>query len=437
MKNKILIIAYHFAPENSIAAIRPTKLGKYLSINGYDVDVISCNTKSLISDRILLADMEYFNKIYAFDLNRLTLITNYIRKMLKKLTNNKGNFIPGETKRLILVYPILRFMSYLFEIINQYLFAFKALKGGINFEVYDIIFSTYGPFSPNIIAQKIKSKYPKVFWIADFRDPVLQTTVPKFFHGFAKSFTQKYITNPDIVTFVNEDVLNLMNIKSKNRKIVLSNGFDVEDKKFIEKNYSLQLNESDKFIFLYTGTMYSPIVSFEPLFLILRKIIDNNIYSINQFEFHYAGNDFNLMFKETEKYNLSEILVNHGFLERIDALKLQNRANVVIFTGHHSKDIKMTTGGKLFEYMIFDKPVVALLSGDQDNSFLKSILTFFKSSFLFEESNYNIDLERLYNYIINLINRAENQKPNLLDDSKVNPYSYNYLALKLISNLPR
>ena len=40
MNRRALIISYYFAPQNTIGAIRPTKLAKYLTRLGYDVTEI-------------------------------------------------------------------------------------------------------------------------------------------------------------------------------------------------------------------------------------------------------------------------------------------------------------------------------------------------------------------------------------------------------------
>ena len=50
---KMVIVCNHFAPDNTIAAIRITKFAKYLQEHGYEVTVIAEHKDDDIEDEIL------------------------------------------------------------------------------------------------------------------------------------------------------------------------------------------------------------------------------------------------------------------------------------------------------------------------------------------------------------------------------------------------
>ena len=53
---KVLIVCNHFAPENILGAVRPTKLAKYLNIEGYGITVIAEKVEYDVIDSTLERD---------------------------------------------------------------------------------------------------------------------------------------------------------------------------------------------------------------------------------------------------------------------------------------------------------------------------------------------------------------------------------------------
>ena len=83
-KINVLLISYHFSPCNTIGAIRPTKITKYLSKDIYNIDVIcaspSCKDRSnvlQISDNIkvyYVGDSKKMMNIQATTWGLLTIV---------------------------------------------------------------------------------------------------------------------------------------------------------------------------------------------------------------------------------------------------------------------------------------------------------------------------------------------------------------------------
>lgn len=80
MKN-ILIISEYFAPENIIAAIRPTKLAKYLKKTGkYHITVLTTIKTSKTRDSILENDLQFVDDL--INVNGTNIVGNFIQRLL-------------------------------------------------------------------------------------------------------------------------------------------------------------------------------------------------------------------------------------------------------------------------------------------------------------------------------------------------------------------
>ena len=58
------MVSYYFAPQNTIGAVRPTKLAKYLTRMGYDVTVICGAGMNAAKDPTLAHDLEGLSDVH-------------------------------------------------------------------------------------------------------------------------------------------------------------------------------------------------------------------------------------------------------------------------------------------------------------------------------------------------------------------------------------
>ena len=159
---------------------------------------------------------------------------DYIRKLfrfvtrIKKITVENNKHLISKNRAFL---DSLRFMSFLINMADQFLYIKKALKKKNYIQRYDVVISTYGPISSHFIARKLKMRQPHILWIADFRDPVYQTNVPKSFASFMKNHPNKVCSTADIITIVNKNFLSqlFLNENNNNKICYLPNGFDAED----------------------------------------------------------------------------------------------------------------------------------------------------------------------------------------------------------------
>ena len=194
----ILLISWHFAPRNTIAAIRFTKMVKYLARTGKYHFWVICSElgEGDLRDELLQRDIDEVSKY-------VTILPVSIKKpavleKIKALAGNKGvykgkvnsslsqtafytvqNELVGCQKKGI-IGKIKRFIGRMLIIINDfYIFISEDLafaRKGIRLSQklpmskMDVMISTWGPTGDLLLGLKYKKMRKQIKWIIDYRD---------------------------------------------------------------------------------------------------------------------------------------------------------------------------------------------------------------------------------------------------------------------------
>ena len=390
---KILIVAYYFSPIQHIASIKPTKLAKYLSMNGFYVDVITSDVKTDKKDVMLERDLKYINKIYPVPYNESNIFgtLGWVKSVKREIK-----------------------------------------KGIINIKDYDAVITTFGAITVCLIGLYIKKIFRDIVWIAEFRDPMLSNMLPKRKWLRYKIVQEKVIKRADKITAVSAGCLNaITNGKYKNKSFVLTNGYDLDD-----LPSDGEIKRSDKFTLSYTGTVYSERTKIDPLFKALSELIKEKCVDINDLKFVYAGKDFNYVEEQAKNYNIECILENRGLIQRSDSIKLKCESDYLVVAVWNNKD-KAGQGiisGKLLEYMMCGKPIISLVSGNEPNSEIKSMMEAGSLGFCYEEARDSIDYKKLKEYILDGYRKYKNNSAIEFIPNKefISKYDYRNITKDLI-----
>lgn len=436
MKN-ILIISKFFAPINKVASVRLTKVGKYLTFNDFCVDVVTVKYDKYIVDPILSEDLKHFNSIIRLDdYDLIAAIKGKIKLIRNRLKNQKNpeeapvksNSLPISKKKYSRDNSLKRFIKNSNYIISEYFQYLQFKKQKIDFNSYEYLLSSYGPISNHMIARYIKKKYPQIKWIADFRDAVYSHTYTTVFRNYYKSYEKRYCKNADAITVAAQGCMDNLNIDFFTKpKYVITNGYDPDDIKNIEETDSPYFNIN------YTGQLYLGRSDLSPVFEVLKKLTDSNAVSKEKIRFEYAGNGYQLVYSMASKYGMEDILINHGVVSREKSLKIQKSSKMLVLASWNTKKEKGILTGKFFEYMMMDKPIIAAVSGDDNNSILKELINLYNLGIAYEEANHKEDMQALEEYILkqyeNYINGKKiEHKPN----NGIDKYNYNMLTQNFI-----
>ncbi|WP_016988655.1 glycosyltransferase family 4 protein [Flavobacterium sp. ACAM 123] len=370
MENKkILIITYYWPPAGGPGVQRWLKFAKYLPDFGIQpiVYVPENPTYPIIDENLIkeVSDKAIVIKHKIFEPYQLASF--FSKNKTKKISSG---IIPNQKKQ--------SFMDKLFLLIRGNLFIpdarFLWVKPSVSYlEKYilenniDTIITSGPPHSLHLIGLKLKQRLD-LKWFADFRDP--WTTI-----GYHKSLRlSNYATLKH--KLLERKVLNAADtiiVTSKTTKrefeaitikpiAVITNGYDVEK----PEAQSLDL----KFSLAHIGSFLSernPMILWESLAELITEVPDFKLH----LEIKLIGAVSQEVLETISQFGLDSYLNNLGYVSHGEAIAHQRKSQVLLLIEIDSEDTKSIIPGKLFEYLVSNRPIIAI--GPRNSDFAEII----------------------------------------------------------------
>lgn len=368
-QKKLLIITYYWPPAGGPGVQRWLKFVKYLPDFGVQPIVyIPENPTYPIVDQELIRDVSdkvIIIKQPIFEPYQLASV--FSKKKTQKM--NSG-IIPNQKKQSFLDKIFLWIRGNLF-IPDARVFwvkpSVKFLEKYIKENEIDTIVTSGPPHSLHLIGLELKQKL-NVKWFADFRDP--WTTI-----GYHKSLrlsnyaAQKHLklehqvlnTADTIIVTSNTTKIEFEAITNKPISVI-TNGFDVE-------NISKQSIDT-KFSLAHIGSFLSernPAILWECLVELLQEVPDFQ----KHLELKLIGAVSQEVLDSIVKFGLNPYLNNLGYVSHKEAIEHQKKSQVLLLIEINSEHTKSIIPGKLFEYMVSERPIIAI--GPKDSDFAEII----------------------------------------------------------------
>ena len=368
---KILIITYYFPPAGGPGVQRWLKFVKYLPDFGIQpivyipenptYPIIDEGLLSEVSDKAIIIKkkiIEPYGLASVFSKNKTKKISSGIISNARKQTRLeqlliwiRGNlFIPDA--RVLWVKPSVRYLEKYIQENN-----------------IETIITSGPPHSLHLIGLHLK-KNLTIKWIADFRDP--WTTI-----GYHKALRlsdyskkkhktlEKTVLNTADTIFVTSNTTKIEFQAITNKPIeVITNGFDVE------KVEPQSLDE--KFTLAHIGSLLSernPIILWQVLSELVKEVSDFS----NHFQLKLIGTVSQEILDTLQSYNLNEFINYLGYVSHQEAIAHQRKSQVLLLVEINSKDTMSIIPGKLFEYMVSERPILAI--GPRGSDFAEIITT--------------------------------------------------------------
>ncbi|TDE04061.1 glycosyltransferase family 4 protein [Flavobacterium hiemivividum] len=372
MENKkILIITYYWPPAGGPGVQRWLKFVKYLPEFGIQpiVYVPENPTYPIVDEKLVkeVSDKAIVLKHKIFEPYQLASLFSTTKT--KKISSG---IIPNKKKQ--------SFMDKLFLLIRGNLFIpdarFLWVKPSVGYlEKYivenniDTIVTSGPPHSLHLIGLQLKQKLD-LKWFADFRDP--WTTI-----GYHKSLRlsnyatdkhkmleRKVLTSADTIIVTSKTTKKEFEAITKKPIAVITNGYDVE---------KVEIQPLDtKFSLAHIGSFLSernPMILWDSIVELVNEVPDFKAH----LEIKLIGAVSQEVLETISEFGLNSYLNNLGYVSHGEAIAHQRKSQVLLLIEIDSDDTKSIIPGKLFEYMVSNRPIIAI--GPRNSDFAEIITT--------------------------------------------------------------
>jgi len=365
--NKVLVITYYWPPSGGGGVQRWLKFVKYLPEFGWEPIVYTpVNQNAPATDESLSTDISTDLKIIQQPIWEPYNLYRFISGREKE-DNLGASFATGKNSNRIIENLANWIRSNLF-IPDARKFWIRPsvtfLKKYIQEENIQIVVTTGPPHSMHLIGLKLK-KRTGIKWLADFRDPWTdidyydQLRLTKWADKRHHQLEKQVLGNADLVTCVSESNKEKLGKKISADIRVITNGYDEDD------ILSVSAIPDKKFTLVHIGTFMAN-RNPDLLWDIIAEAVHENEDFKNDFELHLVGKTDKQIVYELEKRNLIPHVKIKEPVSHKEAIQLQKNAQVLLLTVNKTGDPKGMVTGKVFEYLVSDRPILAIGPEDGD-----------------------------------------------------------------------
>ncbi len=355
---KVLIITYYWPPAGGPGVQRWLKFVKYLPDYSIEpVVYIPENPTYPLLDKGLLEEVNPETTIIR---HKITEPYAWASVFSKKDTNKiSSGIIPAKKKQSFMQRLMLWVRGNLFIPDARVLWvkpSVNYLTAYIKKNNIDTVITTGPPHSLHLIGLGLKKELP-VKWVADFRDPWTTIGYHKELKLSAsaakkhKELEKEVLTSADAVIVTSPTTKKEFEVLTDKPIAVITNGYDTEkiakqplDKKFTLAHIGSFLSERNPRI----------------LWKALSELIKENADFKKHFELKLIGAVSSEVLEAIKEFKLNDYVNNLGYVSHTEALQHQKRSQVLLLVEINSEDTKCIIPGKLFEYMVSERPIIGI-----------------------------------------------------------------------------
>lgn len=370
----ILLISYFFPPSGGPAVQRNLKLCKYLSKLGCKTSVLTSDIGAYkVIDESLVNEIPEGVKVYRCKFNDYNkkFGKNKILNKLLALTNVILNLPDNK------LFWNLKLKSYIDKIMSE--------------DEVDTVIISIPPYSTAMLINYIKRKYNKQV-IIDYRDPWLHSPVQRFlpfYRGMNRNLEDNVLSKADGIMSVSQPIIDKIveeyNFDKKTQ--VIPNGYDDE------AILKVAQPQNDKFTITFIGN-FSAKNNPNNLILAMDEAIREGKISKDKIDLVWVGNN--------HSYTNRDYIRCTGYLPHNEIFNYTKMTDSLLLV-LNSENNKGTYSGKIFEYIVSNRPILALIP---QNGVAAELIRETNTGFIAEEK----DVEEIKEVLIKMYNSWINEQ---------------------------
>ena len=355
---KVLIITYYWPPAGGPGVQRWLKFVKYLP--SFDVQphvYIPENPTYPLTDQDLLAEVSPEAVLVK---KRIT--ENYAWASVFSKGNTKkisSGIIPDKKKQSALQSLMLWVRGNLFIPDARVLWVKPSvhfLADYIQQNGIDTVITTGPPHSLHLIGLGLKQK-AAIKWIADFRDPWTtigyhkELKLSKYAANKHKTLESRVLNTADAILVTSPTTRKEFMELTDKPISVITNGYDNE--------VVVKQPLDDKFTLAHIGSFLSE-RNPRALWQALAELVNDNPEFAEKFRLKLIGAVSREVLNSIADYGLNSYVDNLGYVSHAEAVAQQRRSQVLLLIEIDTPETKCIIPGKLFEYMVSNRPILAI-----------------------------------------------------------------------------
>ncbi|MFN8326455.1 MAG: glycosyltransferase family 4 protein [Flavobacteriaceae bacterium] len=366
---KLLIITYYWPPAGGPGVQRWLKFVKYLpDFNVKPIVYIPENPTYPIIDNGLQSEVSEKAIILKNKIKEPYGFASFFGK--NKTKKISSGIIPNQKKQSFVEKTLLWVRGNIFIPDARFLWvkpSVKYLKKYIIENQIDTIVTSGPPHSLHLIGLQLKKEL-NVKWFADFRDPWTTIGYHKALKLSSSAEKKHKALEKEVLTTADTIIVTSKTTKTEFQAItsqpieVITNGYDVE------KVSKQPLDE--KFSLAHIGSFLSernPRI----LWKALKELTKENPDFRRDFQLKLIGAVSQEVLDTISEFRLNDYVLNLGYVSHQEAVEHQRKSQVLLLIEINSEDTKSIIPGKLFEYMVSERPIIAL--GPEGSDFAEII----------------------------------------------------------------
>lgn len=355
---KVLIITYYWPPAGGPGVQRWLKFVKYLP--GYDIEpvvYIPENPTYPLIDNGLISEVSPETTIIKHKIiEPYAWASAFSKGNTKKISSG---IIPNKKKQSLLQSIMLWVRGNLFIPDARVLWvkpSIAYLSNYIKENNIDVVVTTGPPHSLHLIGLGLKEELG-IKWLADFRDPWTTIGYHKELKLSAssakkhKDLERKVLNTADVILVTSPTTKTEFETLTTKPIVVITNGYDTE--KIIRQPLD------EQFTIAHIGSFLSE-RNPQILWQVLAELINENTDFKSHFQLKLIGAVSQEVLDAITDNGLNAYVNNLGYVSHEKALVQQRKSQVLLLVEIDREETKCIIPGKLFEYMVSERPIVAI-----------------------------------------------------------------------------